>query len=73
MSRQNNVTAINEAQRVAEPFYRALEQARMTLIDAHAASRGVGPAQDDVAQLEYECPRVWDAAYDAAVNRQGPA
>jgi hypothetical protein len=73
MSKQDRLAAINEAQRVAEPFYKALKLARMTLIDAHAASRGVGPAQDDVAQLEYECPRVWDAAYDAAVNQQGPA
>ena len=71
MSNQSETTAaINEAQRVAEPFYRALELARLTVMEAHAASRGVGPAQDDVAQLEYECPRIWDDAYDAAIKRR---
>jgi hypothetical protein len=69
MSRQDEA-ACREADLATEPFRKALTLARMTLIEAHAATRGVGSAQDDVAQLEYECPRVWDDAYDAAIKRR---
>lgn len=53
-----NHAAISEAHRVAQPFRKALTQARIALNTASA----------DVCRLHAECVKVWTEAYNAALK-----
>jgi hypothetical protein len=60
---RDNAAAAYEAHQAAAPLRKALTLARIALAQA----------KTDVNHLDAENTRVWNAAYDAAVKKQGTA